>query len=87
MNFSVFIIVLHVIFGAFFADCKEIIANQTSNRGLGGVTFPKWNLFGNTKSRNQELKKPDRRFWPPQQKESRCKYIALHVTNAFIFIS
>ncbi|CAG9138310.1 unnamed protein product, partial [Plutella xylostella] len=40
-------------------------------RGLGGVTFPKWNLFGNTKSRNQELKKPDRRFWPPQQKESR----------------
>lgn len=40
---------------------------------LNGVSIPKWGNGGHTKKPNQELQKSEPRFWPPVQKESRCK--------------
>lgn len=45
-----------------------------SGRGiLNGVSFPKWNKYHNLRKRFPDQLMTEARFWPPVQKESRCK--------------
>lgn len=54
-------------------DVRSKIGEIKGRGILNGVSFPNWSIGNGRKT--QELHKPEQRFWPPVQKESRCKSI------------
>lgn len=70
---------------------KEVVANESNNFPKGirtrGLAYPLRNRYGNVRRINTDVGS-ESRFWPPAQKESRCKYnFLLNIKNLRIYLA